>query len=141
MQKWYAVHTRPRWEKKVTDFLEQKGIESYCPVKKVKRKWSDRMKTLEEPLFKSYVFVKITAERRTDVRMTEGVVNFVHRDSKLVQVKEKEIKALQKILNKKARAPVGATSNTVEMISQGASMQPLDFNNWLLSRIHQPKLI
>jgi transcription antitermination factor NusG len=57
--KWYAIYTRPRWEKKVNFLLQGKGIESYCPLNKVRRKWSDRIKTIEEPLFKSYVFVKI----------------------------------------------------------------------------------
>ena len=61
-QKWYAVYTKPRWEKKVNSLLLQKGIEVYCPLNKVRRKWSDRIKTIEEPLFKSYVFVKIKDE-------------------------------------------------------------------------------
>ncbi len=100
MEKWYIVHTRPRWEKKVTDVLEQQGIESYCPVKKVKRKWSDRIKTLEEPLFKSCVFVKITSGQRTDVRLAEGVVNFVYKNGKPFQLKEKEIMAFKSLLIK-----------------------------------------
>jgi transcription antitermination factor NusG len=66
--KWYAIYTRPRWEKKVNFLLQGKGIESYCPLNKVRRKWSDRIKTIEEPLFKSYVFVKIDEEARTNVR-------------------------------------------------------------------------
>ncbi|HEV7622062.1 MAG TPA: transcription termination/antitermination NusG family protein, partial [Flavisolibacter sp.] len=49
--KWYAIYTRPRWEKKVNGLLIQKGIESYCPLNKVRRKWSDRIKLVEEPLF------------------------------------------------------------------------------------------
>jgi transcription antitermination factor NusG len=59
-KKWFAIYTRPRWEKKVHKLLEEKGIECYCPLNKVHRKWSDRIKIVEEPLFKSYVFVKLT---------------------------------------------------------------------------------
>ena len=66
--KWYAIYTRPRWEKKVNSLLINKGVESYCPLNRVRRKWSDRIKTIEEPLFKSYVFVKIGEEARTEVR-------------------------------------------------------------------------
>ena len=80
--KWYAIYTRPRWEKKVNHLLQGKGIESYCPLNKVRRKWSDRIKTIEEPLFKSYVFVKIDEEARTNVRMTDGVINFVYWNGK-----------------------------------------------------------
>ena len=71
--KWYAIYTRPRWEKKVNHLLLQKGVESYCPLNKVRRKWSDRIKIIEEPLFKSYVFVKVAESDRTEIRMTDGV--------------------------------------------------------------------
>jgi transcription antitermination factor NusG len=97
--KWYAIYTRPRWEKKVNNLLLQKGIESYCPLNKVRRKWSDRVKTIEEPLFKSYVFVKIGDEERTNVRMTNGVVNFVYWNGKPAIIKEKEIITIKRFLD------------------------------------------
>jgi transcription antitermination factor NusG len=98
-QKWLAVYTRPRWEKKVNQLLKEKGAESYCPLNKVKRKWSDRVKVVQEPLFKSYVFVKLTDEDRTMVRMTPGVINFVYWDGKPAVIKEKEITTIRKFLN------------------------------------------
>lgn len=97
--KWYAIYTKPRWEKKVNSLLLQKGIEVYCPLNKVRRKWSDRIKTVEEPLFKSYVFVKITDEERTEVRMTNGVVNFVYWNGKPAIIKEKEIQTIKRFLD------------------------------------------
>ncbi|MBO9682440.1 MAG: UpxY family transcription antiterminator [Flavisolibacter sp.] len=97
--KWYAVYTKPRWEKKVHTLLLQKGIESYCPLNKVRRKWSDRIKTVEEPLFKSYVFVKINDEDRTAVRMTNGVVNFVYWNGKPAIIKDKEIQTIKRFLD------------------------------------------
>ena len=54
---WYAVYTRPRWEKKVASLLTKKKIENFCPLNKVVRQWADRKKTVYEPLFTSYVFV------------------------------------------------------------------------------------
>jgi transcription antitermination factor NusG len=98
-QKWFAIYTRPRWEKKVNQLLLQKGIEVYCPLNKVRRKWSDRIKTVEEPLFKSYVFVKVADEERTKVRMTDGVVNFVYWDGKPAIIKEKEIQTIKRFLD------------------------------------------
>jgi len=98
-QKWYALYTRPRWEKKVNNLLLQKGIEVYCPLNKVRRKWSDRIKTVEEPLFKSYVFVKVGDEERTKVRMTDGVVNFVYWEGKPAIIKEKEIQTIKRFLD------------------------------------------
>jgi transcription antitermination factor NusG len=97
--KWYAIYTRPRWEKKVNGLLSAKGIESYCPLNKVRRKWSDRIKTIEEPLFKSYVFVKIDEDARTNVRMTDGVINFVYWDGKPALIKEREIQTIKRFLD------------------------------------------
>jgi transcription antitermination factor NusG len=98
-KKWFALYTRPRWEKKVHKLLEEKGIECYCPLNKVHRKWSDRMKIVEEPLFKSYVFVKVTEEEKTPVRMTDGVVNFIYWLGKPAIIREKEIETIKRFLN------------------------------------------
>ena len=97
--KWLVIYTKPRWEKKVAKVLEEKGVEKYCPLNKVRRKWSDRMKTVEEPLFKSYVFVKINDEDRTKVRMTNGVINFIYWLGKPAVVREKEIENIKRFLD------------------------------------------
>ena len=57
---WYAVYTRPRAEKKVADALTKKKIENFSPINKVIRQWSDRKKIVYEPLFTSYVFIKVS---------------------------------------------------------------------------------
>lgn len=98
-RKWLAIYSRPRWEKKVTQLLTEKGLESYCPLNKVRRKWSDRVKLVEEPLFKSYVFVKISDDDRTEVRMTPGVINFVYWNGKPAHIREREINAIKQFLN------------------------------------------
>jgi len=93
------VYTKPRWEKKVHALLTEKKIESYCPLNKVRKKWSDRMKTVEEPLFKSYVFARVTEEEQTRVRMTAGVMNFVYWQGKPAIIRSKEIETIRKFLN------------------------------------------
>lgn len=98
-KKWLAIYTRPRWEKKVNQLLQEKGLESYCPVNKVRRKWSDRVKVVEEPLFKSYVFVKVNEEERAKVRLTNGTINFVYWNGKPAVVKEREIVAIKRFLD------------------------------------------
>lgn len=100
IRKWYAVYTKSRWEKKVYRLLQEKGIESYCPLNKVYRKWSDRIKIVEEPLFKSYVFVRVSEEQKMMVRMTNGVMNFVYWLGKPAVLKEKEIKTIKLFLEK-----------------------------------------
>ncbi len=83
----------------MNSLLTLKGIECYCPLNKVKRKWSDRIKIVEEPLFKSYVFVRVSEEDRSVVRMTDGVVNFVYWDGKPAVIKAKEIQTIKKFLD------------------------------------------
>lgn len=97
-KKWYAVYTRPRWEKKVHQLLRDKGIDSYCPLNKVRRQWSDRVKKIEEPLFKSYVFVRMVEEEKTSVRMTNGVVNFIYWLGKPAVITNKDIENIQRFL-------------------------------------------
>lgn len=96
---WYAVYTKPRWEKKVYSLLTEKGKEAYCPLNRVRKKWSDRVKWVDEPLFKSYVFVKIAESEMTRVRMVNGVVNFVYWLGKPAIVKDREIEIIRKFLN------------------------------------------
>ena len=64
---WYAVYTRPRWEKKVASLLDDKDIVHYCPLNKVTRQWSDRKKVVMEPLFKGYIFVQVTEEKKWEL--------------------------------------------------------------------------
>jgi transcription antitermination factor NusG len=96
---WYVVYTKPRWEKKVYALLTERRLEAYCPLNRVRKKWSDRVKWIEEPLFKSYVFVKVSEEDKARVRLVNGVVNFVYWLGKPAIVKEKEIEIIRKFLN------------------------------------------
>jgi len=98
-RKWYALYTRPRWEKKVHRLLSEKGLESYCPLNKVQRKWSDRLKIVEEPLFKSYVFVRVQEDAQSTVRMVPGVVNFVYWMGKPALVRDQEIEVIRRFLH------------------------------------------
>jgi transcription antitermination factor NusG len=125
MSKWFALYTKPRWEKKVNQLLTDKGVECYCPINKVKRKWSDRTKTVEEPLFKSYVFVKVSEEERTKVRLTNGVVNFVYWNSKPAVIREKEIQTIKLFLDEHQNVqvrPMDLTAQQRVLITSGTFM-------------------
>lgn len=95
---WYAVYTKPRWEKKVNLLLQEKGIESYCPLNKVRKKWSDRYKIVEEPLFKSYVFVRIGESDMTAVKQVNGVLNYIYWNGKPARIKDQEINDIKSFL-------------------------------------------
>lgn len=122
---WYAVYTRPRWEKKVYRLFNERGIEAYCPLNRVRKKWSDRIKWVEEPLFKSYVFVQVAEEEKPCVRMVDGVVNFVYWLGRPAAIKNKEIELIRKFLNdydEVQAVPVDLAKDTKVIIRQGVLM-------------------
>lgn len=96
---WYAVYTRPRWEKKIALKLEAKGYEAYCPLNRVVRQWSDRKKTVHEPLFKGYVFVQVREEDKWKVREVDGILNYVYWNGKPGIIHHREIETIKRFLN------------------------------------------
>ena len=98
-EQWYALYTKPRWEKKVARLLDGQRIENYCPINKVTRQWSDRKKVVLEPVFKGYVFVKIGEVEKWDVKKINGVLNYVYWLGKPATIREEEILTIRKFLN------------------------------------------
>jgi len=96
---WYALYTRPRWEKKVADLLEKKKIEVYCPLNKVEKQWADRKKVVLEPLFSSYVFINVTEQEHVGIKQTDGVVNFVYWLNRPAVIRNEEIDTIKRFLN------------------------------------------
>ena len=124
-KKWYAVYTKPRWEKKVHGLFTERGLVSYCPLNKVRKRWSDRIKLVEELLFKSYVFVQVKEEDQQKVRMINGVLNFVYWNGKPAIVKEEEIDTIRKFLNEYSDVevkPMNLQANQAVMVKRGLLM-------------------
>ncbi len=123
---WYAVYTRPRWEKKVAGLLEEKGIENYCPLNKTVKQWSDRKKIVLEPIFKSYVFVRVPADTKWDLKKINGVLNFVYWLGKPAVIKDEEIDTIRKFLKEFSDISVEEQSrltvNAKVRIKQGVMM-------------------
>ena len=97
--KWLVAYTKPRWEKKLADQLTAKGFTVYCPTQRVKRRWSDRTKWIDQPLFSSHIFIHIEPERRDAVYFTPGFVRFLFWNKRPAQVRETEIDTLKRWLN------------------------------------------
>jgi transcription antitermination factor NusG len=96
---WYAVYTRPRWEKKVAESFSKQKIEYYCPLNRVIRQWSDRKKMVYEPLFTSYVFVYVSHKEHLTLKKTAGVINLVYWLNQPAVIPEHEINAIKEFLN------------------------------------------
>ena len=122
---WYAVYTKPRWEKKVAALLLEAGIENYCPINKVTRQWSDRKKVVLEPVFKGYVFVKVEEQKKWDVKSIPGILNFVYWLGKPAVIRDEEIDVIRKFLNEFNDVQVeskGLVVNSEVRIKQGVLM-------------------
>lgn len=97
-KRWLAIYTKPRSEKMVDERLQSKGIETYLPLHETIKQWSDRKKKVKEPLFKSYVFVRVTERERLEVLKVNGVLNFVFWLGKPAVIQDVEIERIKYFL-------------------------------------------
>jgi len=95
---WYALRVRSNFERVTGQFLRQKGYEEFTPLYLCRRRWSDRVRELELPLFPGYVFCRFDASRRMPILTTPGVVSLVSFDNLPARVDEAEIAAIQAIV-------------------------------------------
>jgi transcription antitermination factor NusG len=93
--RWYAAYTSPHHEKWVAGQMNESRIECFLPLYKSVRRWKDRRKELELPLFPGYVFVRIALRDRLQVLRLPGVVQFVVFQGKPAALAEPEIEALR----------------------------------------------
>ena len=96
---WYALYVKSRSEKKVLTQLEDQGIEAFLPLVTRIKQWSDRKKKVEEPLFKSYVFVHSNEKERYPILSVFGVVKFVTFEHKAVIVPDNQILAIKRYID------------------------------------------
>jgi transcriptional antiterminator RfaH len=97
--KWYALYTNPRAEKQVFTRLLDVGIETFLPLQKTYRMWSDRKKLVEKPLLSSYIFVKTKSKYFPEVYKTQGVVKFVTFEGRPASIPQKQIDNLRLLIN------------------------------------------
>lgn len=95
ISRWYALYTRSRHEKLVEKELQEKGISAYTPKRKIRRKWSDRVKLVEEPLFGGYCFARFPLIDKKQVFTQRGVVNIVNFSGRHVPVEDSVIESLK----------------------------------------------
>lgn len=95
---WYPVYTNARAEKAAALLLAKKGIETYLPLQKQLKQWSDRKKWVEEPLIKSYLFVHIAPHEMAEVLMTRGISRFLYFNGKVATMPDRQIDNLRLLL-------------------------------------------
>lgn len=96
---WYVVYTKPKWEKKVAERLNEIGVVAYCPQITKVSQWSDRKKIISVPLFNSYVFVQVEEKERNRIFEVSGAVRYLFWLGKVAVVKDSEIEAIKEWLS------------------------------------------
>lgn len=109
-KRWYALYTKPRFEKKAEKELRMKGIEVYLPLEKRLKQWSDRKKWVHEPLIRSYIFVHTTKSELQNAYHTPGILTIVKFEGEPAPIQDKQIQAIKDILNSKESYEVTADS-------------------------------
>ncbi len=95
---WYAIYVRSRFERTVGRLLAEKSYEQFVPMYRCRRRWSDRVKEVELPLFPNYAFCRMTDTARGRIVTTPGVIRIVGAGNQPLPVDESEIAALQQIM-------------------------------------------
>ena len=101
---WYVLYTKPRHEKTVEEQLLKRKIEAFTPKITLRRKWSDRVKLVEEPLFKSYCFARFSLKDKVKIVSQPGVVDIVNFNKQYTTVDDSVISALKIMVTNELRA-------------------------------------
>jgi Transcription antiterminator len=94
---WYALQVRTCMERFAATILENKGYECLLPLGKTRRRWSDRVKALDVPLFPGYLFCRFNVQQRLPILTTPGVLHIVGAGKTPLPVEEAEIQALDHV--------------------------------------------
>lgn len=102
-QSWYALLTRSRHEKVVANRLSESGIPVFLPLVTETRRWSDRKKTVQLPLFSCYVFAKLLENRDIRLRALRvgGVLNLVGARGEGTPIPEEQIEAVRRVIQER----------------------------------------
>jgi transcription antitermination factor NusG len=95
---WLALQVMPRHEKSVDTLLEYRGYNHFLPTHRVRRRWSDRISVVEEPLFPGYVFCRSQSNLMDIIRGSSRIICIVAFGGRPHPVPDKEIEALQQIV-------------------------------------------
>lgn len=96
--RWYALTVKPNHERAAAQALESKGLETFVPLYRSRRRWSDRIKELELPLFAGYVFCRFASTERARILSTPGVNSVVGFGNQSAPVDDGEIQAVRTLV-------------------------------------------
>ena len=99
MPGWFAIRTSPRWEFRASSELALRGLETYLPLRHVKRNWSDRVKIIDQPLFPGYLFGRFHLADRVRVLQAPGVKQIVGVGNTPAPISDSELENLRTLVS------------------------------------------
>jgi transcription antitermination factor NusG len=96
---WYALQIQTRLANVAAATLQGKGFEQFLPVYSSRRRWSDRVKVIQLPLFPGYLFCRLDlSDRLVPVLTTPGVIGFVGVGKTPIPIAAEEIDAVKRVV-------------------------------------------
>jgi transcription antitermination factor NusG len=92
---WFAIRVKSRCEKVVSEALRQKGYDEFLPMYWSRRRWSDRVKVMQLPLFAGYLFCRFSPLERVRILATPGVVLIVGQGRTPLPIDAEEVNAIR----------------------------------------------
>ena len=96
-KKWFVLKTKPKAEKQVAKRLTEIEVENFLPLQRQLRKWHDRKKWVETPLFSAYIFVRIEEKHRNNVFQVGGILKYLNTGGKVSVLPDDEIERVRKL--------------------------------------------
>src|SRR5437867_8436377 len=100
---WFAVQVKSTHEKRVTSLLQYQTYECFLPLYTSRRRWSDRIKRVELPLFPGYVFSRFTPAARIPILKTPSVISIVGIGAIPAPIDDQEFAAIQRVVKSELR--------------------------------------
>ncbi len=106
---WFVAHTRPRCEKKVRLFCEQKGIAAVLPCYHSAHKYRGKTVVFHKPLFPGYVFIQMPLPQRGIMLQSDHVANLldVHDQELFTRQLDEILRALETKLEIRLAPTIG----------------------------------
>ncbi len=151
--KWYGIYTKQNCEKKVAENLNRRHIENYYPCRVLKNSWSFLKKNIEEPIFPSYIFIKVEEQQLNLLKNLPGVINLLFWLGKPVIIHDSEIEIMKAICLENPDIQIQKTNINFKKINDGPKLSSTEIDGirtfkvtirsigyHMITKIESPKL-
>jgi transcription antitermination factor NusG len=140
-KRWYALYTKPRFEKKAERELRLKGFEVYLPLEKRLKQWSDRKKWVLEPVIRSYIFVRVNRVELEKAYRTPGILTIVKFEGEPAPIQDKQIELIKTLLSSEESFEVTSDAFEIGTIVEVVHGNMKGFKGELVEHLNRYKVL